>query len=274
MLTQEADTRPALSNSRSRVRTPGMRLDSRGSIIFAAVVLTIVIGGAVASMLIPQFDPLRADFSAAMQPPSPAHWFGTDATGRDIFARTMAGGLSSLVVAALTLAVGLVVGSFIGIVAGFFGRIVDEIIGTVIDLMLALPGLILIMVVVSLVGSDYWTIGLLIGTLTIPIFARIARSATLSVREREFVQAARLLGLPESTRDVPEGAIERGIVAQESAADYARFFKDILDGRPEGHTSVKLRTTTKNAYSWFNADYSLVYDTDGSPITASDVAFT
>ena len=84
------------------------------------------------------------------------------------------------------------VGSFIGIVAGFFGRIVDEIIGTVIDLMLALPGLILIMVVVSLVGSDYWTIGLLIGTLTIPIFARIARSATLSVREREFVQAARL----------------------------------------------------------------------------------
>ena len=56
MLTQEADTRPALSNSRSRVRTPGMRLDSRGSIIFAAVVLTIVIGGAVASMLIPQFD--------------------------------------------------------------------------------------------------------------------------------------------------------------------------------------------------------------------------
>ena len=194
MLTQEADTRPALSNSRSRVRTPGMRLDSRGSIIFAAVVLTIVIGGAVASMLIPQFDPLRADFSAAMQPPSPAHWFGTDATGRDIFARTMAGGLSSLVVAALTLAVGLVVGSFIGIVAGFFGRIVDEIIGTVIDLMLALPGLILIMVVVSLVGSDYCTIGLLIGTLTIPIFARIARSATLSVREREFVQAARLLG--------------------------------------------------------------------------------
>ena len=81
-------------------------------------------------------------------------------------------------------------------------------------------------------------------------------------------EAARLLGLPESTRDVPDGAIESGIVAQESAADYARFFKDILDGRPEGHTSVKLRTTTKNAYSWFNADYSLVYDTDGSPITA------
>lgn len=81
-------------------------------------------------------------------------------------------------------------------------------------------------------------------------------------------EAARLLGLPESTNNVPDGAIDSGIVAQESAADYARFFKDMLDGKPEGHASVKLRTTTKNAYSWFNADYSLVYDTDGSPITA------
>lgn len=81
-------------------------------------------------------------------------------------------------------------------------------------------------------------------------------------------EAARLLGLPESTNNVPDDAIDSGIVAQESAADYTRFFKDMLDGKPEGHTSVKLRTTTKTAYSWFNADYSLVYDTDGSPITA------
>lgn len=195
MLTQEPDTLPAVrSATRARTRAPGVRLDSRGSIIFAGVVLTFVIGGAAASLLIPQLDPLRADFTAAMQPPSPAHWFGTDATGRDIFARTMAGGLSSLIVAALTLAVGLVAGSFIGIIAGYFGRVVDEIVGTVIDLMLALPGLILIMVVVSLIGSNYWTIGLLIGVLTIPVFARIARSATLSVREREFVHAAWLLG--------------------------------------------------------------------------------
>lgn len=81
-------------------------------------------------------------------------------------------------------------------------------------------------------------------------------------------EAARLLGLPESTNNVPDGAIENGIVARESVADYTRFFKDMLDGKPEGHTSVKLRTTTKSAYSWFNADYSLVYDADGRPITA------
>lgn len=90
------------------------------------------------------------------------------------------------------------------------------------------------------------------------------RTKTLSRTE----EAARLLGLPPVTNNVPDDAIESGIVSQESADDYIRFFKDMQDGRPEGHTSVKLRTSTQNAYSWFNADYSLVYDTDGAPITA------
>lgn len=175
-------------------RARGARHESRGALVFAAALLTLVVAGAAASSLLPQLDPLRADFAAALQPPGPGHWFGTDATGRDVFARTLAGGLSSLIVAALTLAVGLVVGSALGIAAGYFGRAVDEIVGTLTDLMLALPGLILIMVIVSLVGSDYWTVGLLIGVLTIPVFARIARSATLAVRDREFVHAARLLG--------------------------------------------------------------------------------
>lgn len=90
------------------------------------------------------------------------------------------------------------------------------------------------------------------------------RTKTLSRTE----EAARLLGLPQLTDNVPDGAIDSGIVARESAADYARFFKDMLDGKPEGHTSVRLRTTSKSAYAWFNADYSLVYDTNGAPITA------
>lgn len=90
------------------------------------------------------------------------------------------------------------------------------------------------------------------------------RTKTLSRTE----EAARLLGLPQLTDNVPDGAIDSGAVAGESVEEYTRFFKDMLNGKPEGHTSVRLRTTTKSAYSWFSADYSLVYDADGTPITA------
>ncbi|HLT67561.1 MAG TPA: hypothetical protein VKZ73_06785, partial [Microbacterium sp.] len=79
-------------------RARGARRESRGAVLFAAALLTLVVAGAAASALLPQLDPLRADFAAALQPPGPRHWFGTDATGRDVFARTLAGGLSSLIV--------------------------------------------------------------------------------------------------------------------------------------------------------------------------------
>lgn len=157
-------------------------------------VLGAVLLGAALSHVLPQLDPIRADFSAPLRPPGPQHWFGTDATGRDVFARSLAGASSSIVVAALTAAVGLVVGGALGVVAGYLRGPVDAVIGTALDLLLAFPGLIVVMVVVTLVGPGYWTIGLLIGTLMIPPFARIARAATLSVREREFVQAARIMG--------------------------------------------------------------------------------
>ncbi|PRY00467.1 ABC transporter permease [Allonocardiopsis opalescens] len=159
-------------------------------------VLALVAIGAVLAQLLPQLDPLRADFQAPLRPPGPEHWFGTDATGRDVFARTLAGGASSIVVAAMTVAVGLVVGGGLGVLAGFARGWVDALIGTLLDVVLALPGLITVMVVVTMVGPGRLTIGALIGLIMVPAFARIARSATLTVRGQEFVQAARIMGAP------------------------------------------------------------------------------
>ncbi|WP_162802120.1 ABC transporter permease [Ornithinimicrobium murale] len=150
--------------------------------------------GCLLSLVLPQIDAYGQDFTAVLQPPSPEHWFGTDSNGRDIFDRTLKGGLSSIVVALLTVTIGIVVGGGLGVVGGYLGGVADVVVGTLLELLLSLPGLILVMVVITLLGPGYWTIGTLIGIFMIAPFARIARSATLAVRDRSFVQASRLLG--------------------------------------------------------------------------------
>jgi peptide/nickel transport system permease protein len=175
--------------------TAGPSRSKRRVGLFVAVGwLAAMILGALFSSLIPALDPLRADFSATLASPSVQHWFGTDATGRDVFARTLAGGRSSLIVAGLTVLIGLVGGGTLGVLAGYFRGVLDSVIGIIVDLTLAFPALILIMAIVSLVGADYWTIGSLIGVLSIPAFTRLARSATIAVRQRDFVHAARIMG--------------------------------------------------------------------------------
>lgn len=190
MLTADPITLPVTATTSGTPR----RTTGRIGLIVSVGWLAAVIVGALLSAVIPALDPIRADFSATLAPPNINHWFGTDATGRDIFARTLAGGRSSLIVAGLTVVVGLIGGGALGVLAGYFRGILDSAITVLIDLMLAFPGLILIMVIVSLVGADYWTIGFLIGVVSVPAFARLARSATITVRERDFVHAARIMG--------------------------------------------------------------------------------
>lgn len=162
--------------------------------VLCYAVLAFVVVGAALAQILPQLDPLRADFRAPLQPPSPEHWFGTDATGRDVFSRTLAGGASSIIVAMLTAVVGLGIGGGLGVLAGLSRSWIDSGIGIVLDTVLALPGLITVMIVVTLIGPGQVTIGALIGLTMAPAFARVARSATLSVRAQDFVHAARIMG--------------------------------------------------------------------------------
>lgn len=169
-------------------RAPGITL--------ASVWLVALFGAILLSNFTDLMDPLEADFGAARQAPSAAHWFGTDSTGRDVFARTVAGAQSSFVVALITLTVGMVGGSIIGILSGYLRGWTDRVSGLLIDVLMAFPSLILVMIVVSFRGPSLLTIGTTIGVLTIPTFARVTRAATLSAREREYIQAARLMDTP------------------------------------------------------------------------------
>ena len=126
--------------------------------------------------------------------PSGAHWFGTDDLGRDVFARTLAGARSVLIIAPLATMLALLWGGIIGMVAGFYRGLRDDIIMRIVDAFLALPVIITSILIISLLGKSLFIIILTIGALFTPVVSRTIRSAVIGEREREYVMAARLRG--------------------------------------------------------------------------------
>lgn len=139
-------------------------------------------------------DPDAQALADRLQPPSPAHWFGTDSLGRDIFSRVLYGGRITLLIvlaAALTVAP---IGLAIGITAGYFGRWADVALMRVTDIFMAFPRLILALAFVAVLGPGIENAVLAIALTAWPPYARLARAETLSLRRREFVLAAQLQG--------------------------------------------------------------------------------
>ena len=134
------------------------------------------------------------DAMNSLQGPTAAHWFGTDSLGRDVFARTMAGARTVLVIAPLATILALVWGSIIGLVTGFYRGLTDDIMMRGIDVLLALPIIITAILILSLFGKGTAIIILTIGVLFTPVVSRTVRAAVIGEREREYVLAARLRG--------------------------------------------------------------------------------
>lgn len=134
------------------------------------------------------------DAMSSLKAPSAAHWFGTDDLGRDVFARTMAGARTVLIIAPLATVLALLWGSIIGLIAGFWRGLTDDIIMRGIDVLLALPIIITSILILSLFGKGTAIIILTIGVLFTPVVSRTVRAAVIGEREREYVLAARLRG--------------------------------------------------------------------------------
>ena len=139
-------------------------------------------------------SPTAQDAFASLQAPSAAHWFGTDDLGRDVFARTMAGARTVLIIAPLATALALLWGSTIGLISGFYRGLTDEIIMRLVDVLLALPIIITSILILTLLGKGTAIIIVTIGALFTPVISRTVRSAVIGEREREYVMAARLRG--------------------------------------------------------------------------------
>ena len=161
-----------------------------GCILLTAFVLCAVL----APWLAPH-DPAHLDLSARLLPPTAGHWFGTDELGRDVFSRTLFGARVSLTVAVAVVGLSLAIGLVLGMAAGFYGGLVDTMVNVYLsNAFLALPGILLAVAVVAFLGPSLGNLVLALALAGWVNYARLVRAQVMSVKEREFVQAARSLG--------------------------------------------------------------------------------
>jgi peptide/nickel transport system permease protein len=151
---------------------------------------------AIFAPAIAPYDPIKVDAGQGLLAPSRAHLLGTDDLGRDVFSRVLWGARVSLTVGLISVSIGLLAGVSLGLVAGYFGGWIDLIAMRAIDALLAFPALILAIAITAALGPKVQNAMIAIGIVAIPAYTRLTRGQVLSVREREFVTAARALGAP------------------------------------------------------------------------------
>jgi peptide/nickel transport system permease protein len=166
--------------------------------LIGALVLVIVIAGALFAGFISPFSPTRQDFRVERQPPSLQHLMGTDEFGRDVLSRVIWGAQASLEAGAVAATIALIVGVSLGMLAAFYGGRADNVIMRVMDVVLAFPYILLAIAVVAILGPGLVNAMIAIGIVYVPHYARVARGSVLSVRSRDYVDAARALGAGDS----------------------------------------------------------------------------
>lgn len=162
--------------------------------VAGVVILAIVIASALIGPLLSPYDTTTQNLLNRLQAPSWAHPMGTDELGRDSLTRIFQGGRVSLAVALLATAASLVIGVVVGSLAGFFGGWVDNVLMRIVDLFLSLPDLFLLIFASALLGPSFTTMVIIIAAVRWMNMARLVRASFLSLREREFVEAARAMG--------------------------------------------------------------------------------
>jgi peptide/nickel transport system permease protein len=162
--------------------------------VFGAVIVLALILIAAFAPFIAGADPLFQDYSALKVPPSDEHPLGTDALGRDVWARLVYASRVSLSVGFVAVMIAMAVGTILGALAGYYGGVVDSIIMRITDVVMCFPLLVIIITVVALVGQSLYNIMAVIGLLAWPSICRLVRGQFLSLREQEFITAARALG--------------------------------------------------------------------------------
>jgi peptide/nickel transport system permease protein len=178
---------------RSRVSSLRLLLGNPVTVLSALVLVAVVVIAIAATWLVP-YGSNDVDVPSALQAPSGSHWFGTDELGRDVLSRVLVAVQASMEVALASVAFAAVVGIAIGVLAGYRGGWLDTVFMRIVDVMFAFPVLLLALAIVAILGPGVTTTMLAIGVVYTPIFARVARASTLSVRVEPYVAVSRTMG--------------------------------------------------------------------------------
>lgn len=175
--------------------------------VVGAIVMLVILVLVAGAPLFTNYTPFKQDLRNRFSPPSAEHWMGTDDLGRDLWTRVLYGGRISLSVGLLSMAVAVVIGTIIGLVSGYFGSWLDAVFSRLTEIFLSVPRLFVLLVLTTFLrqadipgvqAGSFWPIALVIGALAWMSVARLVRGTTLAMREREFVQAARMIGATDT----------------------------------------------------------------------------
>jgi ABC-type dipeptide/oligopeptide/nickel transport system permease subunit len=168
-------------------------IQNKGAVVGLVIIVILIFVSVFGKFLMP-YDPNASDMSASFIHPNAQHWFGTDQLGRDIFSRIIDGTHISLTVGISAVVISLTVGTLLGAVAGYGGGRTDTVIMRIMDMLLAIPDILLAIAFMAALGKGIDKAIIAIGLVSIPQYARIVRGSVLSVKENDYVQAAKVVG--------------------------------------------------------------------------------
>lgn len=160
-----------------------------GAVVLGAVILLVLLAAQISP-----YEPTQQFRRHRLQPPNAEFLLGTDNLGRDILTRILYGGRVSLQVGIVSVAIGATIGTLLGLIAGYIGGWTDVLIMRFIDMMLAFPGILLALVIIAVLGRNLQNVMIAVGLSSIPVYTRVVRGSTLSVKQLDFIIAALALG--------------------------------------------------------------------------------
>ncbi|MHA6195760.1 ABC transporter permease [Pseudomonas wadenswilerensis] len=181
----------------AEVRKKAPRAWPPANALIGATLLALLVALALLGLVWTPFDPLRIDLLSRLQAPSAAHWLGTDEFGRDVFSRLLVGARTSLWISLLAVSVAVIAGTFIGMLAGYLRGWTDRLLMMFNDALLAFPGILMALGIMAIIGASQYGIVLALGIAYTPSVVRVVRGSVLSLREREFIEASRVIGNSE-----------------------------------------------------------------------------
>lgn len=159
------------------------------------VVLILFILMAIFANVIAPYDSAKQDLLYAKQGPSMTHWLGTDEFGRDILSRIIYGARQSLFIGFAAVFIAMITGSLLGLIAGYYGKAIDSVIMRIMDILMAIPSMLLAIAIVAALGAGIGNLLLAIAIASIPSYARVMRASVMSVKEQDYIMAARSVGV-------------------------------------------------------------------------------